>query len=185
MPEDTDAKRIMERWDEMDARRGTWRSHWQDVTDHVMPRKADIETKRSPGEKRTEKQFDGTAADALDELAAMLFSNMTPPSAKWLSMKPVGLEDDEETTVWLDDSVERYLARLRQSNFYQQVHESYIDIASIGTAAMFTDEQPITRPGFNGFAFRTLPIAEYVIDEDNQGIVDTAFPKAIALARAE
>lgn len=182
MADDTEARRIIERWDEMDARRGTWRSHWQDVTDHVMPRKADIETRRSPGEKRTEKQFDGTAADALDELAAMLFSNMTPPNAKWLSMRAVGL-DDEQTTIWLDESIERYLARLRQSNFYQQIHEAYIDIGAIGTAGVFTEEQPITRPGFNGFAFRTLPIAEYVIDEDNQGIVDTVIRRFELTAR--
>ncbi len=36
------------------AQRQTWESHWQEVSDYKMPRKADVTKRRSPGDKRSE-----------------------------------------------------------------------------------------------------------------------------------
>ena len=70
MSEDDLAVAVVRRWEELDGARGTWRAHWQDLLDHIVPRKADVVGARAQGEKRTDKQFDGTAGDAVDELVA-------------------------------------------------------------------------------------------------------------------
>lgn len=183
MNDDDLAIEVVRRWEELDGERGTWRAHWQELLDHVMPRKADITSMRAAGEKRTEKQFDGTACDAVDEMVSLLFNNMTSPSQRWFSMDPVGAQGDRDVHAWLDRSVDLLLSEYRRSNLYQQLLEAYVDLVTIGTAAVFSEEQPIERAGFNGFSFRTLPIAEFVIDTDHQGTVDTVYRRFEMTAR--
>ncbi len=195
------AAEIIHRHNGLDSERGTWKAHWQDIADHIIPRKATVNRSQSQGNKRTEKQFDGTAADAVDELVATLFNNMTNPAQIWFGLRPIGggaggsvggrggLNEDVQVRQWLDASVETMAAALGQSNFYQQILEALVDLVTMGTAGIFSEEQPLrlTAPdqaaGFNGFNFRTLPIAEYVIDVDNQGLVDSVYRKFELTAR--
>lgn len=190
------ATEIIRRYNELDGARGTWKAHWQDIADHIIPRKATVNRSHSQGDKRTEKQFDGTAADAVDELVAILFNNMTNPAQHWFGLRPIGVpaEGDEQrrARAWLDQSIETMAAALGQSNFYQQILEALADLVTFGTAAVFSEEQPLGKRvepapdrlnGFNGFNFRTLPIAEYVIDVDNQGLVDSVYRKFELTAR--
>ena len=37
---------IKKRLGELESHRGTWEEHWQDILDYVMPRKAEITSKR-------------------------------------------------------------------------------------------------------------------------------------------
>lgn len=184
------AAEIIHRHNALDSERGTWKAHWQDVADHIIPRKATINRGHSQGDRRTEKQFDGTAADAVDELVATLFNNMTNPAQKWFGLRPIGgkgaLDERAEVRAWLDGSIEKMAASFGQSNFYQQILEALVDLITMGTAGIFSEEQPLrlqAEPDFNGFNFRTLPIAEYVIDTDNQGLVDSVYRKFELTAR--
>ena len=69
-----------------ETQRQTWESHWQEVADFVVPRKADVTKNRSPGDKRSELVFDGTAIHAAELLSASLHGMLTiwPPS--WFSL---------------------------------------------------------------------------------------------------
>jgi hypothetical protein len=49
---------IKKRVDALASDRGTWEVNWQEILDYVMPRKADVVTLRTKGEKRTEVLFD-------------------------------------------------------------------------------------------------------------------------------
>ncbi|MDA1100812.1 MAG: portal protein [Proteobacteria bacterium] len=190
------AVEIIRRHDALDGARGAWKAHWQEIADYIIPRKATVNRTPSPGGKRTERQFDGTAADAVDELVATLFNNMTNPAQQWFGLRPIGgpggLDEQVPVRRWLDQSVETMTATLGQSNFYQQILEALVDLATMGTAGIFSEEQPwrlTAGPGgapagsFRGFNFRTLPIAEYVIDVDNQGLVDSVYRKFELTAR--
>ena len=86
---------IRKRLDKLEADRGTWESHWQEILDYVMPRKAEITFLRSRGEKRTEVLFDSTAITANNLLAASLQGTLTSPSLPWFSLK---LRDDDRYT---------------------------------------------------------------------------------------
>ncbi|MEQ8246096.1 MAG: portal protein [Alphaproteobacteria bacterium] len=174
---------IIQRYEDLKSRRGTWEAHWQDVLDVTLPRKADVTVARSPGAKRSEKMFDSTAAQAAGDLASSLQSALTPRDRPWFAFRARGLEQDAVVRDWLYGAREELLEELGASNFYSVIHETLLDLVTVGTANLLTEEKPVRQVGFNGFAFQTIPIAEYVIDEDAQGAVDTVFRRFALTAR--
>ena len=175
---------IQKRLNKMSSDRSTWEDHWQEILDYVMPRKADITFVRSKGEKRTEVLFDSTAITANNLLAASLQGTLTSPSLPWFSLK---LRDDDankvrDIQIWLEDTARRMYAVFNESNFNTEVHEMYLDLCSVGTAAIFVEE---ANEGFlqGGLHFNTLHIAEYFIQENATGKVDTLYRKYKMTAR--
>jgi len=175
---------IKKRLDKLETDRSTWEDHWQEILDYVMPRKADITFTRSRGEKRTEVLFDSTAITANNLLAASLQGTLTSPSLPWFSLK---LRDDDankirDIQIWLEDTARRMYAVFNESNFNTEVHEMYLDLCSVGTSAIFVEE---ANEGFlqGGLHFNTLHIAEYFIQENSTGRVDTLYRKYKMTAR--
>lgn len=178
-----DAKDIIDREERLASRRSAWDSHWQDVLDYTLPSRGDVTGERPDGAKRTEKLFDGTAPDSCELLAATLSSSMTPTADRWFEHEAEGLEDDDEPREWLERADDRLFAALADSNFYHQLHETYLDDVTVGTSALMSEERPVEREGFNGFVFRALTIGEYCVDLDAQGLVDTVYRKWTWTAR--
>ena len=175
---------IKKRCSSLESSRQTWEDHWQDILDYVMPRKADVTFVRSKGEKRTEVLFDSTAITANNLLAASLHGTLTSPSLPWFTLK---LRDEElmnerDVQLWLEDSGRRMYDTFNETNFNTEVHELYLDLCSIGTGALFVEE---ANEGFEKGAihFNTLHIAEYFIQENVNGKVDTLYRKYKLTAR--
>ena len=175
---------IKKRVDALASDRGTWEVNWQEILDYVMPRKADVVTLRTKGEKRTEVLFDSTAITANNLLAASLHGTLTSPSLPWFSIKLRNeeLNRNRDVQLWLEDTARRMYETFNENNFNTEVHELYLDICSIGTGALFVEE------GNNGFDkdgihFNTLHIAEYYIQENINGKVDTLYRKYKLTAR--
>ena len=175
---------IKKRCSALESDRATWEDHWQDILDYVMPRKADISFVRAKGTKRTEVLYDSTAITANNLLAASLQGTLTSPSLPWFHLKLRDKEANENRDVqlWLEDSARRMYDTFNESNFNTEVHELYLDLCSVGTGSMFVEE------GNNGFEtegihFNTLHIAEYFIQENINGKVDTLYRKYKLTAR--
>tara|TARA_Y100001937_G_scaffold128491_1_gene205401 strand:+ start:1619 stop:3280 length:1662 start_codon:yes stop_codon:yes gene_type:complete len=175
---------IKKRYNEMSSNRGTWEDHWQEILDYVMPRKADIVTKRISGDKRTEVLFDSTAMTANMLLAASLQGTLTSPSRQWffLTTNDDDLNQDREVQLYLEDSAKRMYDVFNQTNFNTEVHELYLDLCSIGTGCLFVEE------GNKGFKedsihFQTLHISEFYIHENISGYIDTLYRKYKLTAR--
>ena len=175
---------IKKRLNQMEGSRGTWEDHWQEILDYVMPRKADIVFTRTKGQKRTEILFDSTAITASNLLAASLQGTLTSPSLQWFSIKVKDEElmENREVQLWLEDSAKRMYNVFNESNFNTEVHEMYLDLVSIGTGALFVEEG---NGGFekNSVHFNTMHIAEYYIQENVSGYVDTLYRKYKLSAR--
>jgi len=175
---------IKKRLNQMEGSRGTWEDHWQEILDYVMPRKADITFKRIKGEKRAEILFDSTAITASNLLAASLQGTLTSPSLQWFSIKVRNEElmEDREVQLWLEDSAKRMYNVFNQTNFNTEVHEMYLDLVTIGTGALFVEEG---NGGYekNQIHFNTMHIAEYYIQENTSGYVDTLYRKYKLSAR--
>jgi len=175
---------IKKRVDALASDRGTWEVNWQEILDYVMPRKADVVTLRTKGEKRTEVLFDSTAITANNLLAASLHGTLTSPSLPWFSIKlrDEDLNKNRDVQLWLEDTARRMYDTFNENNFNTEVHELYLDLCSIGTAAIFVEEG---NKGFNtdGIHFNTLHIAEYYIQENINGKVDTLYRKYKLTAR--
>lgn len=175
---------IKKRMNQMEGSRGTWEDHWQEILDYVMPRKADITFKRTKGEKRAEILFDSTAITASNLLAASLQGTLTSPSLQWfnIKLKEEQLNQDRGVQLWLEDCSKRMYEVFNETNFNSEVHEMYLDLVTIGTGALFVEE------GNKGFVeskihFNTMHIAEYYIQENVQGYVDTLYRKYKLSAR--
>ena len=175
---------IKKRVDALASDRGTWEVNWQEILDYVMPRKADVVTLRTKGEKRTEVLFDSTAITANNLLAASLHGTLTSPSLPWFSIKLRNeeLNRNRDVQLWLEDTARRMYETFNENNFNTEVHELYLDICSIGTGALFVEEG---NKGFDkdGIHFNTLHIAEYYIQENINGKVDTLYRKYKLTAR--
>ena len=149
-----------------------------------MPRKADVITLRTKGEKRTEVLYDSTAITANNLLAASLQGTLTSPSLAWFSIKlrDEVLNQNREVALWLEDTAKRMYDTFNETNFNTEVHELYLDLCSIGTGAIFVEEG---KNGFDtdGIHFNCLHIAEYYIQENINGKVDTLYRKYKLTAR--
>lgn len=168
----TDSKALLARFEQLRARRLGWESHWQELADHVLPRKADIVGPGTPGEKRTDRLFDGTAIEANELLAAGLHGMLTSPATQWfeLGLKDGELAGDQAVRIWLDEASRRMHGALNASNFQTEVHELYLDLGCFGTSAMFIEEDVQ-----QGLRFSTRALNEIFIDQNAEGRVDTIF----------
>ena len=100
---DKTAHLLLKRFGSLESSRSTWESHWQEIGDYVVTRKADITKKRSPGDKNTELMFDTTAPLAAELLSASLHGMLTNMSTKWFSLRfrDRELESTDEAKEWL------------------------------------------------------------------------------------
>ena len=175
---------IKKRCANLESVRATWEDHWQEILDYVMPRKADVTFVRSRGEKRTEVLYDSTAITANNLLAASLQGTLTSASLPWfhLKLRDTELNQNRDVQLWLEDSAKRMYEIFNESNFNTEVHELYLDLVSIGTGAIFVEEGS---KGFDkeGIHFNCLHIAEYFIQENINGKVDTLYRKYKLTAR--
>ena len=99
-------------------RRSNWETHWQEVADYMMPRKADVTKQRARGDKRTEMIFDSSPLQAVELLAASLHGMLTNPSTPWftLKFKNEDINTEEEAKLWLESATETMYTAFNSSN---------------------------------------------------------------------
>ena len=100
--------------------------------------------------------FDSTAADAVDNLAASMYSLITPPESLWMTLVP---ESDESPNAEIATAAFR--ANLNDSNFYTTIHQCYMDLVVTGTACLFMAENPIGAS--SAFSFTAIPMYDIAI----------------------
>ena len=164
-------KSLVKRYEYLKGRRDNWDTHYQELADYMLPRKADIVRKRSRGEKRMELIFDGTALQAVDLLAASLHGMLTSGATPWfmLDMKDENIGRDDDVREWLQETSQRMMRAFNQSNFETEVHGMYVDLVVFGTGCMFAEMDD------GNLRFSTRHISEFYVQENQYGIVDTVF----------
>ena len=100
--------------------------------------------------------FDATAADAVDNLAASIYSLMTPPESLWISLVP-----ESDASPDADAATIALRANLNDSNFYTTIHQCYLDLVILGTACLFMAETPIGAS--SAFSFTAVPMRDIAI----------------------
>jgi len=100
--------------------------------------------------------FDATASDAVDNLAASMYTLLTPPESLWLNLvrESDASPDPMPATMALR-------ANLNDSNFYTTIHQCYLDLVINGTACLFMAENPIGAA--SAFSFTAIPINDIAI----------------------
>ncbi len=182
MPADKTALMVLRRLDRLKKQRKTWESHWQEIADYMRPRKADITKKsQTPGNKRSELIFDGTAINAAELLSASLHGMLTNMSTPWFSLRftDQAINQEDEAKEWLEETEDVLYAAFHRSNFQEQIHELYDDLILFGTGVMLIEPDKTET-----FRFSTRHIAECYLAEDENGRVDTVYRQFRMFARA-
>ncbi|HBP26895.1 MAG TPA: phage tail protein [Alphaproteobacteria bacterium] len=126
--------------------RAPWLARWDAAMRYTMPTSdADAAT-----------LFDATAADAVDNLAASIYSLMTPPESLWLTLIP-----ESDASPDADAATAALRANLNDSNFYTTIHQCYLDLVILGTACLFMSETPIGAS--SAFSFTAVPMRDIAI----------------------
>ena len=188
MADDKRAALLLKRFQSLQTQRSNWESHWQDIADFIVPRKADITKKRTGGDKRTELIFDGTAIHAAELMAASLHGMLTNASTPWFHLRFTNeeFESDDSAKEWLQSATDVMYQEIHRSNFHEAIHELYSDLVTFGTAVMFVDaDNPSKGTNFSStLRYSTRHIAECYLSEDEQGRVDTIYREFKLSARS-
>jgi hypothetical protein len=165
-----------------DTRRG-WESHWQELAEYLLPRRADFTHSQSPGGKRTEKQFDATPMQAARALAAALDGLLKPKTQRWFSIRAddAALNDDQEAKLWLRAAEDQLFSAFydTSSRFLQRSAEVDLDLVVFGTGVLFVGE----RTNADGLLFQSLHLRDCYIAENADGEIDTCFRRLRLTAR--
>ena len=166
------SKQLKDNLSRLMEKRSNWESHWQEVSDYMLPRKAEITKERSRGDKRHTLIFDATAIHALELLAASLHGMLTSSANKWFSLryKETDLNSLDEAKEWLEDATARMYDVIAKSNFQQEIFECYHDLIAFGTACLMIEEDQD-----DVLNFSARHIKEIYIQENKKGYVDTIY----------
>ncbi|MBQ8255859.1 MAG: head-tail connector protein [Alphaproteobacteria bacterium] len=126
--------------------RAPWLKRWDDARRYTMPTADDDSATL----------FDATASDASDNLAASIYTLLTPPESMWLSLIP-----ESELSPDADYATRVLRANLNDSNFYTTIHQCYMDLVVLGTACLFMAESPIGAS--SAFTFTSIPMSDIAI----------------------
>ena len=126
--------------------REPWLNRWDNARKYTMPTSDDnIAT-----------LFDATASDAADNLAASIYTLLTPPESMWLQLVP-----ESDLSPDADYATHVLRAHLNDSNFYTTIHQCYMDLVVLGTACLFMGQNPIGAS--SAFSFSAIPMSDIAI----------------------
>jgi hypothetical protein len=162
------------------ARRQPWESLWREAFAYAQPLRAGPEFGGAPGANPAERLFDGTAPDAVEQLAASLLAELTPPWSSWFGLVPgsdIAPLEQGAVAEWLDDVGRRVQAHFDRSNFAVEMHQAFLDLATLGTACLLLEEAPLGQS--SAFRFTAVPMAEIFVEEGASGHIAGHFRRSL------
>lgn len=171
---------ICRRHTSLKSKRTAWDGAWQTLADYIQPRKNQISHKDAgdPDFWKSSNLYDGTAVRANMILASGCMAWLTPAETPWFAYDPpFALQSIDRVKQWLGSCTEEIRYRLTNSNFYSEVHESYLDRGCFGTSSLFCES-----PG-EKLLFEHWTVGSYCASEGPDKLVDTVFRELKLTAR--
>lgn len=165
---------FLARWGCLKTERTTWRTHWQDISRHLLPRSGRffVSDRNRTGSGRYNRIYDNTGTRALRTLGAGMMTGASSPARPWFRLTTADPElgDYYPVRIWLDDVVERMQRVFAKSNTYRALHKMYEELGAFGTSVT------LVRPDFNN-VIHCYPIVcgEYALQQDYQQKIITCY----------
>ena len=145
---------------------------YDEIFEYCLPQRQGFKN-YTPGQRRDDKIFDETAVVGVQEFASRLQSGLVPNFARWAdfvagSEVPEGEADQINNE--LDKVTECIFEVIQTSNFAQEIHECFIDLA-LGTAVLLVTEGDAVNP----IRFHSVPLPHVVLDTGPDGRVDHVY----------
>ena len=84
-------EKLVSRYQKAAERKQYWEPHWRECYEYAFPLRENVSSAlygSNEGERKNLCLYDGTAPDAVDQLASSLLAELTPPWAKWFGLRP-------------------------------------------------------------------------------------------------
>lgn len=179
---DNKIEKLIERYKKAEERKQQWEPHWQECYAYAFPQRENVSSSLAMndyGAKKNINLFDGTAPDAVDQLASSLLAELTPPWAQWFGLKAgaeLGMEEKAQVAETLEKTSMVMLQNFEHSNFAVEIHQCYLDLVIAGTACLMFEEAPIGEA--SAFRFYAVPLREIALEESADGRLDTTFRRS-------
>ena len=165
-------KSKIQRYHKAKAFRENWVPLFEECYEYALPQRESFYYEEA-GQRRDEKIFDETAVVGVQEFASRLQSGLVPNFARWadlLAGSEVPPEQREEVDNELDEVTEYVFEILQNSNFTQEVHESFMDLA-VGTGILCVEEGDSVNP----INFTAIPLPHVVLDTGPDDKIDHVY----------
>ena len=149
--------------------RAGWDSWWEALMAKFLParayRRGQYGTAEAPDGTAFDQITDTTGLEAAEGLGAMLTSQLTPAGQDWISYTPPPpFDQDEEIVDYYRNASRSILNHVLHSNFYTERNEANLELAALGSTALFV------RPGKHSlFQFQHIDLGTFNFTEDEDG----------------
>jgi hypothetical protein len=167
-----DPKKYLERYEKAKAHRQNFVDLFEECYEYALPQRESFYYETA-GQRRDDKIFDETAVVGVQEFASRLQSGLVPNFARWADLAAGSEIPPQERDIVdndLDEVTEYVFEILQNSNFGQEVHESFMDLA-VGTGVLCVEEGDALNP----VVFSAIPLPHVVLDTGPDDKIDHVF----------
>lgn len=166
------ARKIVQKFEKLKSDRVNWDTYWEEIAKFVLPRKDEVYGMVVAGEKKGQNLYDSTSIHANELLASALHGMLTSPTSVWfgLSTGEKKLDSNPEIRQYLQNSTHKIINTLNSSNFQTEIHETFLDLPSVGTTTLRMEEDDDTVVRFHSSSIYCV-----WIEENSKGEVDTFY----------
>ena len=166
------AKHYIKKYETALSNRSVFEDLFQECYDYALPQREGFYY-NAPGQRRDDRIFDETAVVGVQEFASRLQSGLVPNFARWSDLvagSDVPEEERDEVNNELDKVTEYIFEILANSNFAQEVHESFMDLA-VGTGCLLVEEGDAVNP----VRFTAIPLPKVVLENGPDDRIDHVY----------
>lgn len=178
-----DVRELLQRLQRLKDERTSWETLWKECRDYILPDAGHFDGDDArDGHERFGKIIDAEATHDISVLGAALIGGVSSPARPWLRLttNDPELNESAEVKKWLDDVTRKMLMVFAQSEAYNALHSSYLEIAAFGTACSICQRDPDPSKVIN---LQNLTVGEYYLADDHFGHVDTMYRETDMTAR--
>ena len=165
-------KRLITRYNNAKAVKDMWLPTFEECYEFALPQRESFYSE-SIGRRRSDRIFDETAVVGVQEFASRLQSGIVPNFARWADFvagTEIPKDEQKDVNLELDQVTEYVFEILQNSNFSQEVHETFLDCA-VGTGVLLVEEGDAIHP----VKFKAIPLPQIVLDAGHDDKVDHVF----------
>lgn len=162
----SDIEKKIEYFDRLKSKRDKWNAIWGELKKYVCPQTESSKT-----------VFDSSAIWSREQLASGLQSLLVNPAMNWFNIEISANEDQQpsEENKLIAQIIENSVLKIFNnpaSNFYNQIHEFFLNLAAFGTAIFYIEEEPALK---QKMFFRNISLRECYFEEDKYGFVNNMY----------
>ena len=171
---ESEVRTLLGRYAHAKAIKDMWLPTFEECYEYALPQRESFYPE-SIGKRRSDRIFDETAVVGVQEFASRLQAGIVPNYARWADFvagSEIPKDNQREVKLLLDEVTEYVFEILQNSNFSQEVHETFLDCA-VGTGVLLVEEGDAIQP----VKFKAIPLPQIVLDSGFDDKIDHVYRK--------